>query len=210
MSTVCPTITTKDPHEYRDQMEKIATYSEGVHIDFSDGILAPSELIDIENAWRSDELITHVHVMAQKPLDIIDEIIAFEADLVILHVEADDLKKCLKLLSANGTRAGVAMLPETTVGELEELEIGGLFEHVLIFGGHLGYQGGDADLDQLHKVAELKMAFDDVEIGWDGGANDTNVAQISKAGVDIINVGGYLKNSHNPKRAYASLLTLIE
>ncbi len=205
MAIITPTITTDDPHVYRDQMELISSYSEGVHVDFADGILAPTELLNIDQAWRQDELITHIHVMSQKPLEIIDDIIAFEADLVILHAEADDLKKCLELLANNGTRSGIALLPETTVSDVQDLEIDGLFEHALIFGGHLGYQGGSADLDQLHKVKELKAVYDDIEIGWDGGVNESNVVEISNAGVDVINVGGYLKNSRNPKRDYTNL-----
>ena len=201
MVVITPTITTADPHKYREHLEKISTFSEGVHLDFADGIFAPTELLPLEEAWRSDDLITHAHIMYQKPLDVIDDIINLEADLVILHAESDDVKKCLELLIDNGTRTGIAMLPETSVIDL--------FDHVLVFGGNLGHQGGTADLDQLKKVERLKTAYPDVELAWDGGVNDKNIKQIKDAGISVINVGGFIKNSHYPKNAYDTLVSLV-
>jgi pentose-5-phosphate-3-epimerase len=209
MAVITPTITTSDPHKFREQMDKISTMSEGVHLDFSDGIFAPTELLPIDEAWRSDDLITHAHVMYQKPLDVIEDIMHLEADLVILHAESDDVKKCLKLLAENGTRTGIAILPETSVVDLQELEIDELFDHILVFGGNLGYQGGDADLDQLKKVERLKDVYPDKELAWDGGVNDKNIKQIAASGISVINVGGYLKNAQYPKNAYDTLVSLV-
>jgi ribulose-phosphate 3-epimerase len=210
MRVITPTITTADPHEYREQMEIIAGFADGVHLDFADGVFAPTELLPIEDAWRSDDLITHAHIMYQKPLDAIEEIMHLEADLVILHAESDDVKKCLELLIENGTRTGIALLPETSVADLEELDIDDLFDHILVFGGNLGNQGGIADLDQLQKVKRIKEVYSDIEISWDGGINDTNIKQISSSGVSVLNVGGYIKNSENPKSAYDTLSSLIQ
>ena len=209
MAIITPTITTDDPHVYREQMESIKTFADGVHIDFSGGVFTPKALLPIEDAWRDDDLITHLHVMHKDALEVVEDLISLEADLVILHLESENVKEALERLSENGTRAGVALLQETSVADLQDLEADDLFEHVLVFGGNLGYQGGSADLDQLTKVKELKAAYPDVEIGWDGGVNDTNVKEIADAGVDVINVGGYLKNAEDPKKAYTKLTSLL-
>jgi ribulose-phosphate 3-epimerase len=209
MSIICPTITTKEPHVYREQMEKILAYSEGVHLDFADGIFAPNELLSIEEAWRSDDLVTHAHIMYQSPLEVVDDIINLEADLVILHAESDNVKEALEALQENGTRTGIALLPETSAADLKELEIDNLFDHILVFGGKLGFQGGEADLDQLEKVKRLKEMYPDVELAWDGGVSDANAKVIADAGVDVLNVGGYLSKSQNPKRAYDTLVSLV-
>ncbi len=210
MAVITPTITTDDSHVYRDELERIAQFSDGVHIDFADGVLAPTSLLPIDKAWRSDDIITHIHVMFQNPLEYIDDIVALEADLVVLHAEAENLKEALESLNELGVRTGVALLPETSVADLQELEIDELFDHVLIFGGHLGYQGGEADLSQLHKVRELKIVYPDIEIGWDGGINDQNVVELKDSGIEILNVGGFIKNAENPKRAYETLSALIQ
>jgi len=207
---IAPTVTTYDPHEYREQMERIATFADGVHIDFADGEFAPTKMLAIAEAWRSDDLITHAHVMYQKPLDYIDDIIHLEADMVILHAESDDLKECLEMLQNLGVRTGVAILPETSIADLKELGVDELFDHVLVFGGHLGYQGGSADLSILKKVQKLREEYPDVEIGWDGGINAENAKQIVSAGVTVLNVGGYFKKAEDPKKAYDSLLSLVQ
>lgn len=209
MAVITPTITTADAHVYREQMELIATYSEGVHLDFADGIFAPTELLPIDQAWRSDDLVTHAHIMFQKPFEVVDDIISLEADLVIIHAESDNVRETLEALQENGTRTGIALLPETSVADLKELDVDELFDHVLVFGGHLGYQGGSADLDQLDKISRLKEAYPDIEIAWDGGVSDENAKQLAKAGVDILNVGGFLKNAEKPQKAYQTLTSLI-
>jgi ribulose-phosphate 3-epimerase len=209
MAVITPTITTNDKHEYRAQMELIARFSEGVHLDFADGVFAPSELLSIEHAWRSDDLITHIHVMYQDPMSVIDDIIALESDLVVLHVESENVKEALELLSENGTRTGIALLAESTLQDIEDLDLDGLFDHVLVFGGHLGFQGGKADLTHLEKIATIKNRYPDVEIGWDGGVNDQNLRQIVDAGVDVVNVGGYIKNAEKPQKAYETLVNLL-
>ena len=210
MAVITPTITTADLHEYRNQMESIAMFAEGVHIDFADGKFAPSKLLSLKDAWRSDDLITQAHIMYHDPLDVIDDIMHLEADLVVLHAESGNVKKALKLLQGNGTRAGIALLPETSLADLQELDIDELFDHVLIFGGHLGYQGGKADLGQLIKVKQIKKAYPDIEIAWDGGVNDSNARNIVESGVDILNVGGFISKSEDPKKAYDTLTSLIQ
>ena len=210
MALITPTITTADPHEYREQMELISAFSEGVHLDFADGILAPTELLPIDQAWRRDDLITHAHVMYKNPVKIVDHIIKLQADLVVLHVESENLKSALETLQESGTRTGIALLPETSIENLKELGVEGLYDHVLVFGGHLGFQGGDADLDQLKKVKLLKQEYPDMEISWDGGVSDKNAKQIADAGVDILNTGGFIKNAEDPRNAYDTLSSLIQ
>ena len=210
MSAVCPTITTNDVHEYREQLERIESFADGVHLDFADGDFAPTKMLEPKHAWRSEKIITHAHVMYRRPLDIIDDLIKLDADLVILHAEAENLQECLEKLQENGTRTGVAILPETSVADLQAMKIDDLFDHVLVFGGHLGYQGGTADLSILEKVKEVRATYPDVEIGWDGGVNADNAAAIADAGVSVLNVGGYFKKAEDPKKAYDLMLSLLQ
>lgn len=210
MAVVTPTITTDDPHEYRDQMALIKTFSEGIHLDFADGVFAPTKLLPIDQAWRDDDMITHAHIMYQDPMSVIDDILHLEADLVILHAESENVKEALRALNDNGTRAGIALLPETSWADIRELDIDRLYDHVLVFGGHLGYQGGEADLSQLSKAKVIKQEAGDIEIGWDGGVNLDNVAQITQAGVDVLNVGGALRHAKHPQHLFKNMQKLSQ
>ena len=78
-------------------------------------------------------------------------------------------------------------------------------DHVLIFSGNLGSYGGHANLDLLHTVRYLKNHKPGLEIGWDGGINSQNVAQLVFGGVDVLNVGAFIQNAENPEKAYLAL-----
>ena len=42
-------------------------------------------------------------------------------------------------------------------------------------------------------------------IGWDGGINADNVVELVRAGVEVLNVGGFIQHSSDPGAAYAKL-----
>jgi ribulose-phosphate 3-epimerase len=79
---------------------------------------------------------------------------------------------------------------------------------VLIFSGKLGHFGGHADLDLLDKVRQLKEIKPTLEIGWDGGVNDQNAAELAHGGIDVLNAGGYL-HGKDPAAAYAKLMSEV-
>jgi ribulose-phosphate 3-epimerase len=60
-------------------------------------------------------------------------------------------------------------------------------------------------MKQTEKISELLDINPNLEIGWDGGINDKNVTELIKAGVDVLNAGGFIQKSTNPANAYAIL-----
>jgi ribulose-phosphate 3-epimerase len=102
----------------------------------------------------------------------------------------------------------LALLQDTPVEYAEQIMHS--FDHVLVFSGILGHHGGQADLGLLEKVRQIRAHHPDVEIGWDGGINDQNARQLVGAGVDVLNVGGYIQKSSDPAAAYAKLKSVIE
>ena len=83
-------------------------------------------------------------------------------------------------------------------------------DHVLIFAGQLGIQGGQADLMQMEKIALVRNMKPEVEIGWDGGANINNVRALAHADLDVINVGSPISNAPNPAEAFQELVAEID
>ncbi len=51
----------------------------------------------------------------------------------------------------------------------------------------------------------LRKLKPELEIGWDGGVNDTNAAILVQSGVDVLNVGGFIQKSKDPQAAYNKL-----
>lgn len=207
MAVVCPCITALDPHEYREQIERVSGFARRLHIDFMDGELAPTVSPPVESAWWPREISADIHLMYKRPHDHLNKIINLRPHLVIVHAEAEGhFIGIAELLHRAGIKVGVALLPQTEVSTLKpSLEH---IDHVLIFSGDLGHFGGEADTRLLSKVHEVKKMKHTLEVGWDGGVSAENAAELIKAGVDVLNSGGFIQKAENPAGAYATLEAL--
>lgn len=208
MTTICPTITAQEPHGYRTQVERVEPFAIRWHIDVADGDMAPRKLIELDKLWWPGNVQVDVHVMYKNPEQHLELFIVQHPRLVIIQAEAEgDFNRWSAALRHHGIEVGVALLPETPVSLIANAL--DKIDHVLVFSGNLGYQGGShADLNLLDKVTELRRLKPLLEIGWDGGVNDENAAQIARAGVDVLNVGGFIHQAHNPQAAYSHLIEL--
>ena len=207
MSIICPTILARNLSEYNVALEKIEDFAQRIQLDFTDGDFAPSRTINLIEAHWPAHVHADFHVMHRDPLKEIETLISQHPHLVIVHAESDHAKEVIDELNAVRIKTGIAILPETSVESVEPLL--DLVSHVLIFGGHLGYYGGEADLTQLKKVEEIRDLKPDIEIGWDGGANDKTVELLADGGIDVINVGSYINSAPDPEVAYRKLLDIV-
>lgn len=206
MSTaICPTITATDKHDYRAQMELVTSFAPRVHIDLMDGQLAPTVSPELSSIWWPDGVIADIHLMYQNPAQYIDQIVALKPSLVIVHAEAaGDISQIIGVLHDAGIRAGVAVLPETSVDSVAAIIEQA--DHVLIFSGNLGHHGGSiANTELLAKADEVRAKNPSAEIAWDGGVNDQNAPVLVSGGIDVLNVGGYIHSASDPRAAYAKL-----
>ncbi len=208
MAVICPTVTTNDPHIYRQQIEKIIPFAGRIHLDIADGVLAPVELMPVDKLWLPDGIVCDIHVMYQNPSAVIVQLINLKPNLVVLHAEADgDFFALAATLHAADIKVGLALLAETEVSTIKPVL--DVLDHVLVFSGNLGHFGGHVDLSLIGKVSELKELKPELEIGWDGGINDENARALVSSGVDVLNVGGFIQKSTHPENAYATLIAAI-
>lgn len=208
--TICPTVTVidGDPHHYREQIEKVSAFSSRVHIDLMDGDLAPTKSINPIQVWWPEGIEADIHLMYRKPLEHLETLVSLQPSLVVFHAEAEgDVAACMAHLKRFGIKAGVALLPHTEVKSV--LEMVETADHVLIFAGNLGHFGGQADMTLTRKVVDIKAANPNAEIAWDGGINADNAATLAQAGIDVLDVGGFIQRSDAPKQAYASLVSAV-
>lgn len=206
--SICPTVTTDNPATYRLQIEQTLGYAHRLHIDLSDGIFTNNKLIDIDEVWWPGGVLADLHVMYADPFEHTAAMVALRPQLIIVHAEADgDFEAFAHELHRHGIQTGVALLPNTPasalVGALD------LIDHVLVFSGNLGHFGGQANLALLDKVREVKRLKPTLEVGWDGGVNDQNARELAEAGVEVLNVGGFLHGAQDPTAAYDLLQSAI-
>lgn len=208
MAIICPTVTAFEPHEYRAQMERAIGLSGRVHIDLMDGEFAPTTSPDLLQIWWGHNTLADIHLMYQRPMDHLQQLLKLRPHMVIVHNEATvhHMHFAAELHKAE-IKVGLALLHDTPVEYAHQVMHS--FDQVLVFSGDLGYHGGKADLALLEKVKYLRKHHPEVEIAWDGGINAQNAKQLVDAGVDVLNVGGYIQKSEDPEGAYAKLSEVI-
>lgn len=207
MADICPTVTAYDLHEYREQVERILPFAERIHIDLMDGEFAPTKSPDFDRIWLPTGVLNDVHLMYAHPMDYLEQLIKLKPHMVIVHneVTVHHMHFAAELHKA-GIKTGLALLQETPVAYAEQIMHS--FDQVLIFSGNLGHHGGTVDLELLDKVKAVRAHHPDVEIAWDGGITADNAPALIEAGVDVLNVGGYIQQASDPAAAYATLRAL--
>ena len=174
---IVPTITTDNTEIYQSRIVEFADFAPRIHIDVTDGEFAPSHTLNLNQLYwpLSDKRSYRVdlHLMMKRPIAWLDQIISLKPDRVILHAESDDAVNVLPRVFAHlrkfNIEVGVALLPNTQPNDVADIIKA--VDSVLVFGGHLGYQGGQADLTQAEKSGVVKSIAPDVILEWDGGAN---------------------------------------
>lgn len=206
-AVVVPTVTALNTSDYQKQLQKIQRFADRIHLDFMDGIFAPTKSIDITDAWWQPGPVVDLHVMYKKPLEELENLIALKPHMIIIQAEAEGVAEFLDELDGLGIKKGLALLQETLVEDIEKLLP--KLDHVLIFSGSLGKFGGKVDVNLLHKAQMLKKLKPSIEVGWDGGINDKNAVMLAAAGVDVLNVGGFIQKAYSAEIAYDKLVTAI-
>ena len=196
-----------NPHDFRNMMERLGVLSSRVQVDLMDGQFAPRHNTDPSELWWPEGKQVDIHLMYLYPAEAVRVLVTLRPHLIIVHAEAaGDVTEVMRQIQEAGVKVGVALLRTTVVDDARELI--NLADHVLLFGGELG-NDGVAELAALDKVPQVRAIKPEVEIGWDGGANETNVAFIAGAGVDVINVGGALRRAENPAEVFRGLQELV-
>jgi ribulose-phosphate 3-epimerase len=210
MPTICPTITAYTKNEYHEQMGKIVHLSHRVQIDLTDGEFTKEKTVLPEDAWWPVGFAADFHLMYKDPIPAIHKLLEHKPNLIIVHAEAEgNFSEIANLCHSAGVRVGSALLQDTPVEVLQPVLA--QLDHVLIFSGNLGYQGGSqADIRLLDKVGKLKSTKPAIEIGWDGGVSDQNIAQLILGGVDVLNVGGFLQSADNPEKSFHALQRIAD
>jgi len=205
---VCPTVTAYEPHEFREQLERVTPFAERIHFDLMDGEFAPTRSIAPIQIYWPDSVVADIHLMYRRPAEQIETIISLKPSLLIVHAEAEgNLRELFEHVHKFGIKTGVALLPRT--GAESIAPNADVLDHVLLFSGDLGKFGGTVDTTILRKIPDLKALNGSLELGWDGGINDSNARILKNAGITVFNVGGFIQRSHDPATAYTRIMSAV-
>jgi ribulose-phosphate 3-epimerase len=166
-----------------------------IHFDVMDGHFVPNLTVGpmiLQAVRRITKLPIDAHLMVSNPDAVLEDYIKAGANYLSAHVEVcHHLHRTVQRIQSLGAKAGVALNPHTPLASmgyiLDEVDF------VLVMTVNPGFGGQSFIPAAFRKVAELqemrqrnKLKF---LIEIDGGIKLDNIAEVSKAGVDIFVAG---------------------
>lgn len=187
-----------------------------LHLDHMDGHFVPNISFgpDFVSAMRKQtKLFLDVHLMLSEPMKYIETYARAGADLITVHVEADDdAETMLRAIAAQGIKAGISIKPDTPVQAIEPLLP--LCDLVLVMTVEPGFGGQSLREDCVAKIPELKAMIEksgrDILIEVDGGVKRENAEKVVRAGADVLVMGTGLFRADDPKAVVREVLACAE
>ena len=145
-----------------------------------------------------------VHVMAESPDKLIDDLVDAGADGITFHIETvQDAPALARHLAQRGVRVGVTLNPATPLAALEGVLP--LVDMVLVMTVVPGYGGQKLIPECLDKIRALRQRFPDLDIQADGGINPETIASVYGAGANIIVAGSAVFRAPDAKKMIETL-----
>ncbi len=211
-----PSIYASDFSRLGEQLEVLHVAGARVfHFDAGDGHFIPEITIgpvvaaSISPLTRGWGARLDCHLMVREPEKHFEALAKAGGDSVTFHVEAcDDLPRAVAHARSLGLGVGVALNPETPVGDAvaaaEDVDL------VLCMSIHPGYSGQAFMPDALDRIARLRELLPaDVRIQVDGGVNEETARGARDAGADLLVAGSAIFWQDDPAAAYTALVELV-
>ncbi len=174
-----------------------------IHIDVMDGHFVPNITIGpliVKAVKRIVSIPLDVHLMIEWPDKYVMEFAESGADIITVHTEAcAHLHRTVQNIKECGVKAAVSINPATPLCALEFILP--MVDLVLIMSVNPGFGGQEFIPEMLPKIKQLKDMIKstgsgaDIEV--DGGIGLDNVAEVVRAGADIVVMGSAFYNSED-------------
>jgi len=198
MVQIIPTILVKTSAAWQQRVNQLADISQRLQVDILDGRFANNTTISIDQIKNDRGLILDIHLMVEEPINWVEPCRSKGASLVIGQIEKmSGQRRFVEIVKWANMKAGLALDLETDVNRLDANVIN-LVDHILIMSVKAGFSGQLFDERVLAKIKAVRsMVGEKIEIGVDGGINETNIRQVVETGADVVYVGKALWEATN-------------
>jgi ribulose-phosphate 3-epimerase len=183
-----------------------------LHVDVMDGHFVPNITIGppvVASLRRISKVPLDCHLMIERPDKFIPAFAEAGADWISVHQEACvHLDRTLHLIADHGCKPGVVINPSTPVHTLDEVLP--LVHHVLVmsvnpgFGGQTFIRSSLKKIELLSKIRESRRLNFRIEV--DGGIHHETVADVVRAGAEVLVAGSAIFEQGNPSENVRQLL----
>jgi ribulose-phosphate 3-epimerase len=187
-----------------------------IHVDVMDGHFVPNITIGPPVVRALKRIATRpldVHLMIEQPDRYLDDFAAAGAQWLSVHVEAvPHLHRTLTRIRQLGMKAGAVLNPSTPAAMLED--VAQVVDFVLVMSVNPGF-GGQAfiphSLEKIRRVrAVLSAAGSSAPIEIDGGVDAGNIADVVRAGAEIVVAGHAIFGGGDPEGATRALRAAVQ
>jgi ribulose-phosphate 3-epimerase len=200
---IAPSILSADYARLADAVhEAEAGGADWIHVDCMDGHFVPNLTIGapvVKALKKETKLPLDVHLMIEKPEQLVPAFVDAGADYLTVHVEATrHLHRTIQQIRELGAKPGVSLNPATPLSSLDEILP--YVDLVLIMSVNPGFGGQQFIPTSTNKVAALRKCIDEaglwgIELEVDGGMSTHTAPEIVEAGATVLVAGAAVFNA---------------
>ena len=204
MVSIAPSMLGADFGRMREAAELVAPHSSYLHMDVMDGHFVPNLTmgVDLVKALRGIAPLD-VHLMVTDPLNFIDDFHDAGAEIISVHVEANNPMESLKKINEKNIKSGIALNPSTPKDKIIPfLEFADM---ILVMSVEPGYCGQSFHENAINRVKFFKTNYPEKLVEVDGGVSTANSALLVENGADILVAGSAIFKSKDPISTIAQM-----
>ena len=211
---ITPSILNADFSRLNEEIARISSVSDLLHLDVMDNVFVPNFTFDFEQAAA---------IIASSPIPVDSHLMIADVDRlgpayahagsasVTIHAEASNaISATLRAIKAEGSRAGLALKPGSSIADYEDCVDD--VDMFLIMTVEPGFGGQKFMSTMMEKVSATKAIIGDRPI-WlqvDGGISLETIEIAREAGADTFVAGSAVFNSPDPAEMIEQLRALAE
>jgi len=197
MVSIAPSMLGADFGKMREAAELVAPHSSYLHMDVMDGHFVPNLTmgVDLVKALKGIAPLD-VHLMVTDPLNFIDDFHDAGAEIISVHVEANNPRDALEKINEKNIKSGIAFNPSTPKDKI--IPFLDIADMILVMSVEPGYCGQSFHENAIERVKFFKTKYPEKIVEVDGGVSTDNSAILTKNGADILVAGSAIFKSDDP------------
>lgn len=210
MKKIIPAVLAKDLDEFKQKLDKAASFFDEVQIDIIEDAFANNETVELVNI---PSLIPgkeyQMHLMVTDPVDYLFHCKRLGAKTIVFHNEIEkDTKEIIEKIRAQDFNIFLAIAPESELESFEKFI--SLVDGILLMGVRPGFTGQEFEPKVLDKLKDLREKYPEVVIEIDGGVSIKNIKDLFDAGANILVVNSMFFKAENQEDVVKELKSFFE